>query len=273
MAKIKRPPISKIRKAIKQQLGHLERNLASIDALIACGASLITACRHCYLMFLVVSKLGHQQQLLYHSDSRSIPHRIVSLYEAHIRPIVRGKARCNAVFGAKITISVTGEGFTFLDWLSYDLYNEGEDLKSQGSSCSWRYGHYLEVICADQVYRTHVNRAFCLRHRIRLSVPRLARPKSDPELAAEAKRQFVDEQRQPNAVEGKFGQGKRSYGLALIREKLAVTLGSATALNVLVMNLEKLLFFLSFFRPYCSLCLAKETAGVLSLCYLIIKQF
>jgi IS5 family transposase len=45
------------------------------------------------------------------------------------RPIVRGKARRNVEFGAKISISVTGEGFAFLDRLSYEPYNEGEDLR------------------------------------------------------------------------------------------------------------------------------------------------
>jgi thiamine pyrophosphate-dependent acetolactate synthase large subunit-like protein len=48
VAKKKRPRINKIRKAIKQQLAHLERNLTSIDALIACGASLLAAGRHWY---------------------------------------------------------------------------------------------------------------------------------------------------------------------------------------------------------------------------------
>lgn len=43
VAKEKRPRISKIRKAIKQQLVYLKRNLASIDALIACGGCLLAA--------------------------------------------------------------------------------------------------------------------------------------------------------------------------------------------------------------------------------------
>ena len=43
----------------------------------------------------------------------------MSLFQSHIRPIVRGKARCNVEFGAKISLSVTGEGFTFQDRLSY----------------------------------------------------------------------------------------------------------------------------------------------------------
>jgi hypothetical protein len=110
------------------------------------------------------------------------------------------------------------------------------------------------------------NRAFCLRHGIRLSGPRLGRPKSDPELAAEAKRQFAHGQRQRNAVEGKIGQGKRRYGLGLIRKKLAVTQGSVIALDVLVMNLEKLLGILFvLFTTLLSLCLLMEPVEVLRL--------
>jgi transposase, IS5 family len=250
VAKKKKPRINKIRKAIRQQLGHLKRNLASIDALIACGGCLLAAGRHIYQKLLVVSELVRQQTILYHADSRSIPDRIVSLFQSHIRPIVRGKARCNVEFGAKISISVTGEGFTFLDRLSYDPYNEGEDLKAQAMTYRRRHGHYPEVICADQIYRTRSNRAFCQRHGIRLSGPRLGRPKNDPELVAAERQQFMDDQRQRNAVEGKIGQAKRRFGLGLIREKLAVTQGSTIAMNVLMMNLEKLLELLFVLFAY-----------------------
>jgi len=65
-------------------------------------------------------------------------------------------------------------------------------------------------------------------------------------LSAE-KKQFIDDQRQRNAVEGKIGQGKRRYGLGLIREKLAATQGSSIAMNILVMNLQKLLELLFVF--------------------------
>jgi len=83
-----------------------------------------------------------------------------------------------------------------------------------------------------------------------LSGPRLGRPKNDPELVAAEKRQFIDDQRQRNAVEGKIGQGKRRFGLGLIREKLPATQGSTIALNVLVMNMEKLLELLFVFFAY-----------------------
>ena len=49
---------------------------------------------------------------------------------------------------------------------------------------------------------------------------------------------------------GKIGQGKRRYGLDLIREKLAVTQGSTIAINVLVMNLQKLLELLFVLFAY-----------------------
>jgi len=76
------------------------------------------------------------------------------------------------------------------------------------------------------------------------SLTRAFGPRVDPELAAAEKQQFTDDQRQRNAVEGKIEQGKRRFGLGLIREKLAITQGSTIALNVLAMNLEKLLALL-----------------------------
>lgn len=61
----KRPRINKICNAIQQQLGHLVRNPASIDALIACGGCLLTAGSHWYHKLLVVSELVRQQKILY----------------------------------------------------------------------------------------------------------------------------------------------------------------------------------------------------------------
>ena len=161
VAKKKRPRINKIRKAIKQQLAFLNRNLASIDDLTFCGGCLLAAGRMIYQKLLLVSELVRQQTILYHSDNKSIPDHIVSLSQADVRPIVRGKARSNVEIGAKISISVTGDGFTFLDRLSFNPYNEGEDLRAQALSYRRRYGCYPKLICADQIYRTRSNRAFC----------------------------------------------------------------------------------------------------------------
>ena len=70
-------------------------------------------------------------------------------------------------------------------------YNEGEHLKAQALAYRPRHGHFSAVICADQIYRTRANRAFCLHHGLRLSGPRLGRPKNDPELVAAVKQQFL----------------------------------------------------------------------------------
>ena len=131
MAKEKKPRIDKIRKAIKQQLGHLKRNLWSIDALIGCGGGILAAGPKIYQKLLVISEMNRKRPTIYNLDSRSMPDRIVSLCQALIRPSVRGKARGNVEFDAKVSFSVTGEGFTFLDRLSYAPYNEGEDLKAK----------------------------------------------------------------------------------------------------------------------------------------------
>jgi len=47
-AEKKRPRIGMIRKGINQQLGHLKRNLASTEALIAFGGCLLAAGHHVY---------------------------------------------------------------------------------------------------------------------------------------------------------------------------------------------------------------------------------
>jgi len=144
-----------------------------------------------------------QQRIHYHSESRGIPDWIVSLVQAHIRPIVRGKSRCNFELGDKISISATGDGSTFLDGLSFDPYNEGEDLKAQMFAYRRRHGHCPAVVCADKSYRTRSNRAICAHHKIRLSDPRLGTPKSNPDLVAQEKRLFINDQRRRNAVAGK----------------------------------------------------------------------
>ena len=79
-----------------------------------------------------------------------------------------------------------------------------------------------------------------------MSGPRLGRPKNYPELEAAEKKQFIDDQRQRNAVEGKFGECKRRYGLGLIREK-PIAKGSSIAMNILVMTLQKPLRLLFVF--------------------------
>jgi IS5 family transposase len=61
VANKKRPRINKIRKAIRQQLGHHNQNLGSVDDLIACsGAALLAAGRKTYQKELLIGELVRQ---------------------------------------------------------------------------------------------------------------------------------------------------------------------------------------------------------------------
>jgi hypothetical protein len=88
--------------------------------------------------------------------------RLVNLVQRHVRPIVRGKARTAVELGAKISVSVQN-GFPFLHWISWDAYNEGDDLIAQTEKYKQDYGCYPEHICADRIYINTKNRHYCNR--------------------------------------------------------------------------------------------------------------
>ena len=100
-----------------------------------------------------------------------MPDRIVNLVQSHIRPIVRGKARAAVEFGAKISVSVQN-GFAFLHRISWDPYNESEDLISQAKKYKQEHGCYPERICTDRIY-INIKKNFCTTSNIRLSGERL----------------------------------------------------------------------------------------------------
>ena len=60
--------------------------------------------RHWYKKPLLFSALVRQQTILYNSESRRIPARIVNLNQAHIGPILRANARLNVEFRKMISI-------------------------------------------------------------------------------------------------------------------------------------------------------------------------
>jgi hypothetical protein len=51
------------------------------------------------------------------------------------------------------------------------------------------------------------------------------------------KKQALEDERIRNAIEGKFGQGKRRFGLNRVMAKLDNTSGTVIAISFLVMNL------------------------------------
>ena len=109
-------------------------------------------------------------------------------------------------------------------------------------------GYYPAVVQADQIYRTRENRGFCKHNGIRLSGPALDRPRKDGR-TSEDRQTTKRDAGERNAIEGKFGEGKRKYGLGHIRARLAQTSEAVITLQLLVMNLERrlhVLFYLIF---------------------------
>ena len=238
VAKKRRVTSKQRRKAIRKQLGYVGRNLGHIDALLEAGASLSQLSPRLYRTLLVVSEVYRQQQLMYQTKSRRVDDRIVSLSQPHVRPIVRGKVRTPVEFGAKFSASCV-EGCVFLDHLSWDNFNESGDLIAQVETYKTRFGCYPESVHVDKIYRTRANRAWCRERGIRLSGPPLGRPPLEGQ--TEARKQARDDEKVRNAIEGKFGQGKRRFSLARIMAKLAHTAETTIAIAFLVMNLELLL--------------------------------
>ena len=239
VAKQKKPGLKKIRKAIAQQLRYLRRNFGHIDRMVEEGLLFYLSKRQ-YRLLLVIKELYRQQLWMYENRKHSIADRIVSIYQPHVRPIVRGKVRTSVEFGAKVSISLV-DGFSFVERIDWDAYNESCDLIEQLERYKDRFGFYPESVHVDKIYRTRDNRRFCKKHGIRISGRPLGKPIEDTEqLRAQRRLQYQDELDR-NAVEGKFGQGKRRFSLACVMTKLAMTSEVSIVISFIVMNLEKIL--------------------------------
>lgn len=218
-----------IRKAVGSQLGFLKRNLLSINKLLDSYENIPLAAReHKYL--LVINTLYEQQQQMYANQSHTIEHRIVSIHQPHVRPIVRGKSQSKVEFGAKIQVSLI-DGISFLDKLSWDAFNEGSHMLEYLEQYHKRFGFYPKEVLADKIYCTRENRELLKERGIKLIAKPLGRPPAVPIHLSPGER---------NPIEGKFGQGKTGYGLNRIRARLKGTSETWIASIILVLNLVKL---------------------------------
>jgi hypothetical protein len=264
VAKQKKPGYKKTRRTIGQQLRYLKRNLGHIDRMAEEG-SLKYLSKRLYRLLLVIKELYRQQLWMYENRTHSISDRIVSLYQPHVRPIVRGKAKSPVEFGAKVSISLVN-GFSFVEKIGWDAYNESCDLIEQIGAYHNRFGFYPESVHVDKIYRTKENRRFCKKHGIRLSGPPLGRPPVEADVLREQKKLQHQDEVDRIAVEGKFGQGKRRFSLARVMTKLAGTSEVVIMVSFIVMNLEKILTeigsFLLFLWHWLSVQLWQRCSGL-----------
>jgi len=94
------------------------------------------------------------------------------------------------------------------------------------------------VQLADRIYRNRTNLSYCKARGIRLSGSKLGRPQTKSCMLKAERLVERQDAKNRNAIEGKFGEGKRKYGLRRIVAKLKETSESVIMLQFLVMNLE-----------------------------------
>ena len=205
LVRCRKPSAKKIRKAIGKQLNYLARNLRPIDTML--GKKALPPRQTQRLD--TIRRVYEQQKYMY--DNRD---RIVSLSQPWLQPIVRGKAKANVEFGAKLDISVVN-GWTRL--------------------------------LADKIYRNRGNLAFCKERGIHLAGPALGRPKKDE--TVDKKQNYIDECERVE-VERRFSLAKRKCGLGLITARLKATACHCIAMSILVLNLRKIQYVLLHFSSF-----------------------
>lgn len=243
IAKLKRPGSKKLRRGIKQQLQFLRRNLGHIAQLLERFPEGKPLPLPGWLLhrYWVIQHLFQQQWDMYHSKTRRCDDRIVSISQPYVRPIVRGKLNKPVEFGAKFSVSLTGNGLAQIDYLRWDAFHEGLDLAAQVEAYRDRYGYYPERVLADPLYGTRANRDYLKQRNIHFAGKPLGRPKRETDVNREQLKQLKAQRRQDYLqripIEGKFGQGKNGYRLNYIRAKRADTSFAWISSIFLVMNL------------------------------------
>lgn len=233
-AKSRKHSKKQVRIAIRKQLSYVRRDIGYLEGYFSQG---YVPDSKDIPVILTIFKLYEQQEYMYKSRVHTVPYRIVSISQPWIRPIVRGKAKAPVEFGAKLDVSIDSEGYGRLEKVSFDAYNESGSLIEAVERYRLRTGNYPERILADQIYRTRANRAYCKKHGIRLSGPKLGRP--SPNVKTDKKQEYQDNADRIE-VERYFSRSKRCYGLGCIVTKLEETQLTSIALSVFVSNLFRI---------------------------------
>ena len=204
------------RKSIGKQLGYLRRDLSYVDAMLEQGKTL----KDREMQRLeTIRNIYQQQKYMYDNSTHTVPNRIVSISQPFVRPIVRGKAGKLVEFGMKLDISVVN-GWTRLEYHSFDAYNEATKLQEMIEAFCRREGHYPSRVLADKIYRNRENLRYCKERGIQLSGPALGRPKKGD---IRDKAQDYKDESERVEVERRFSLSKRKCGMGLVKARLQET--------------------------------------------------
>lgn len=240
LARKKKKTKRELKKALRQQLQYLRRDIGIIHHLLDGyqGSPFPLSIRD-QRLFWVMQLVHDQQREMHSSGIKSHPNRIVNLFQPWVRPMVRGKDKANVEFGAKINVSEI-DGFSKVNRISWEAYNESQDLRKQVEDFHATFGCYPELLLGDRIYLTRKNRSYLKEKNIRIVGKPLGRPPKE-QLSDYQKQKKKKERNQRNHIEGKFGQAKNAYGLSNIRARRQDTSESWIAAIFFVMNLTKLM--------------------------------
>jgi len=252
IVKRRRPGKKLYRQGNKQQLQYLRRNLKQIEKMLDSRIDReIPLSRKQLRQYWVIQTLFKQQEMMHKTNTRRCDDRIVSISQPHVRPIIRGKQNKAVEFGAKLSVSLTGNKIACVDELRWDAFHEGKDLISQVEAYKVRHNHYPEKVLVDPLYGTRENRNYLKEKGIHYAGKPLGRPKKETE---ENKAQLKEEKQQRRndycqriPIEGKFGQGKSAYGLNKIQAKTAKT--SFAWINSIFFIMNLLILAKLFYLP------------------------
>ena len=229
-----------IRKSIKGQLQYTRRDLKIIDKLLSKpGRDVILEKRDKELLG-TIRQMYEQQKWMYENKTHSCPNRIVNIFQPQVRPIVRGKDKNKVEFGSKINLTEVA-GFSRINHLSWDAFNEGKDLIPAVGNYRKLYGRYPKYILIDKIYLTRENRKYLKEKNIETFGKPPGRPPKEKKQSSSEKYHKKKKAAERNHVEAKFGQGKRGYAMNNIKARLPQTSESMVNAIVFVMNLMKLL--------------------------------
>lgn len=166
-----------MRKAIGKQLYYINAALDEIESFSIEEVVAVLRQRQ-LLRLMTICEVYTQQKHMYDTNTHTCENRIINFRQPFVRVIVRGKAGKRYEFGQKLEFVIV-KGFTFIERQEWSPYNESTGLKDAIERYRQRFGKYPKAVLADKIYRTKDNRKFCKSKGIRLSEPRLGRPKAD----------------------------------------------------------------------------------------------
>lgn len=237
VAKKKNKNAKEIRKAIRKQLNYLKRNFGYIDNMLDMFEQGSFPLKHKEQKYLwVIREVYRQQDYMYRNQTHQCEHRIVSIHQPHVRPIVRGKARSKVEFGSKLGVSLNC-GYARVNKLSWDAYNECNDVEAQVEAYKEIHGHYPDTLLIDNIYLTKKNRKWLEEREIQITNKPLGRPKKETSYEKSKKKKLKNKRSQ---IEGKFGEGKNGNSLNKVRARLKDTSESWVAGVFFAMNLNML---------------------------------